>query len=362
MASVLLTGFPGFLASALLPRLIERSPSGTAFDCLVERRFQTLAEQRISYMPGAHRSRVRIRPGDITLPGVGLTRSASDEIRAECTEAYHFAAVYDLGVKRNRAYAVNVDGTRNVLEFMAGARGLQHFHHVSTCYVSGNYVGRYHEADLDVGQGFNNYYDETKFISERIVQDNLLSGCAVTIYRPSIVAGNSATGAAPKCDGLYFFIQWVLAQPRWATLWPRIADASRHTLNVVPSNYVVDTISELSTRSKAGLSVYQVCDPNPPTIARILELLGSATGSRILPMPLPTPVARTAVRLISTVHPTLDIPPEAIGYLAHPAEYDASNTVRDLAGTGVSLPDVADYLPRMVQFVRSKGCQQDGNA
>ncbi len=362
MGSVFITGFPGFLASALLPRLIERSEDRFLVDCLVEPRFQSLAETRVAAMPESYRSRVRIHPGDITRPDLGLSSSAAKEITARCTETFHFAAIYDLGVERDRAYAVNLDGTQNVLDFVAQSTDLQHFHHVSTCYVSGDYEGRFYETDLNLGQGFNNYYDETKFLSESIVQQSAINKCGVTIYRPSIVAGSSVTGAAPKCDGLYFFIQWVLAQPRWAALWPRIADLTNHTLNVVPADLVVEAISQLSARKQSALTVYQICSPNPPTIARILELLGTATGSRILPIPLPATAARICVRLISSLHPTLDIPSQAVGYLAHPAEYDASNTVRDLADSDISVPDLGQYLPRMVKFVRSQGCRGHGDA
>ena len=41
--------------------------------------------------------------------------------------------------------------------------------HVSTAYVAGDADGLFTEADLDVGQGFRNTYEQTKLEAERLV-------------------------------------------------------------------------------------------------------------------------------------------------------------------------------------------------
>ena len=45
MPTILLTGFPGFLGSQLLPRLLALRPQAEAI-CLVQPKFSTLARQR----------------------------------------------------------------------------------------------------------------------------------------------------------------------------------------------------------------------------------------------------------------------------------------------------------------------------
>ena len=81
--------------------------------------------------------------------------------------------------------------------------------------MSGRYDGVFRETDLDVGQSFNNFCEETKFLAEAEVRTRSLP---VTIYRPSVVVGNSKTGEAQKFDGPYFVIQWVVRQPGIAIL------------------------------------------------------------------------------------------------------------------------------------------------
>ena len=75
-----------------------------------------------------------------TSPRRGLGLDEADARRPQAARrpaAWHLAAVYDLAVSREVGQRVNVEGTRNVLEFLAGCRGVERLHYVSTAYVSG---------------------------------------------------------------------------------------------------------------------------------------------------------------------------------------------------------------------------------
>ena len=118
MAQLLMTGFPGFLGSALLPRLLARRPDTDAV-CLVQPQHAVLARSRVKELEitDPHTmGRIRLTEGDITVPGLGLgaaERERLDDVR----EVWHLAAVYDLAVAPQIARRVNVDGTTNVLDF-----------------------------------------------------------------------------------------------------------------------------------------------------------------------------------------------------------------------------------------------------
>src|SRR5947209_1567294 len=60
---VFFTGYPGFLGSELLPRLLRRR-SGAVAHCLVQPKFAALARERAAPFG----ERVRIVEGDITSP------------------------------------------------------------------------------------------------------------------------------------------------------------------------------------------------------------------------------------------------------------------------------------------------------
>ena len=352
MHGVLITGFPGFLASALLPRLAAVLPDEAQVTCLVEARFEDLAARRASAVAQQSGCSIRVVRGDITLPDLGLGPRWA-EVAEHCREVFHLAAIYDLAVSHDAASRVNVDGTRHVLEFAADCPLLERFHHVSTCYVSGRHAGRFTEDDLDVGQRFGNHYESTKFESEVLVQSAATSGLPTTIYRPSIVSGDSTSGRTQKMDGPYFFIQWLLAQPRVAVM-PVFRASASATMNIVPSDYVTGAIAYLSRLRKDALQVYSLADPSPLTIPELTELLAAATGRNARRVPATRGLARVLVRALSRLHPTLDIPGEAVEYLGHPTHYDCTYALRDLKPSGITCPPLSSYVHRLVSFVQEE--------
>jgi len=164
---VLLTGFPGFLGSALLDRLLARGNGPVA--CPVQ--------------PAYADEAVQLFEGDITEPDLGLGADQDDLARVR--ELYHLAAIYDLAVDPGLAEAVNVRGTEHVLD-AAQRLGVERLQYVSTCYVSGRYDGVFTGNHLSEGQTFNNHYEATKYRAEVAVRERMREGLSATIYRPAI--------------------------------------------------------------------------------------------------------------------------------------------------------------------------------
>src|ERR1051325_3671368 len=268
MPTLLFTGYPGFLGSELLPRLLRRDRDANAV-CIVQPKFAALATERMMASPFA--SRIRLVEGDITQPKLGIREPLHD-----VAEVYHLAAVYDLMVPRAAGMRVNVDGTRNVLDFAAASPSLRRVHYVSTCYVSGSYPGLFTEDDLEKGQTFNNFYEETKYLAEVEVRRRMRGGLPATIYRPAVVVGDSTTGATQKFDGPYFVIQWLLRQPRVAVL-PVAGRPSRYRFNVVPRNFIGDAIEPRSAGADSAGKTYQLADPEPLTVDETIDAVASAT-------------------------------------------------------------------------------------
>src|SRR3990167_5171715 len=105
---IFLTGFPGFIATRLIRRLIEKNP-GETFACLVEPRMHALAEKVAGEIeqssPPPQPSplkgegvRIEIIDGDITRPDLGLSRFQMDRMVLEVDKVFHLAAIYDLTV------------------------------------------------------------------------------------------------------------------------------------------------------------------------------------------------------------------------------------------------------------------------
>jgi thioester reductase-like protein len=232
----------------------------------------------------------------------------------------------------------------------APAPRLRRFQYVSTCYVSGRYPGVFTEDHLEEGQRFNNFYEETKYLAEVEVQRAMRTGLPVTIYRPSVVVGDSRTGATQKFDGPYFVIQWLLRQPKLAVL-PVVGDATRYEFNVVPREYVIDAIDHLSARDDTAGAVFNLADPQPLTVDETIQVLAKATDRTVLRVPLPLAVAKAAIDWVPGVYALMRIPSSAVDYFVHPVRYGTAKTRAALAGSGVACPPLADYADRLVEFV-----------
>lgn len=352
MATIFFTGFPGFLGSELLPRVLKRSPGDTA-TCLVQGKFAAMARQRADELvardPGLE-GRINLVEGDITTAGLGLDDPAG--VATSISELWHLAAVYDLSVPRPVGMKINVEGTRHVLDFAERAGGLQRFQYVSTCYVSGRYAGPYLETDLDKGQSFNNFYEETKFLAEVDVQQRMSGGLPTSIYRPSVVVGDASTGATQKYDGPYYALQWLLRQPKIAVM-PVAGDATAFRFNIVPRNFVVDAISHLSGDGRSKDKVYALADPNPLTVDDLYTEMARATKRKVIRIPITRTMAKLAIDKVPGVYKLMRIPSSAVDYLTHPTHYLTLNTSADLDGSGVSCPEVPTYLPTLVDFMRA---------
>ncbi len=351
MPTLLFTGFPGFLGKELLPRVLARRSDAVAV-CVVQEKYAAQAREAAAALERAHpglAGRIRLALGDITRPDLGLEPGA---LPWDVVEIHHLAAIYDLGVRRELALQVNVEGTRNVLNVAQRCDRLERLHYVSTCYVSGRHPGVFREEDLVTGDAFNNFYEETKHLAEREVRSRMERGLPATIYRPAITVGDSITGETQKYDGPYFAIQWLARQPGRYALMPVVGDLTAQ-VNVVPRDFVIGAIAHLSGLAASRGKTYQLADPSPPTAREMLAVIGRALGKRIVHVPLTVGLAKWAIDRVPGVYPLLRIPSPMVDYFVHPTRYDTTNATADLAGAGIRCPPFESYAERMVAFVRA---------
>jgi thioester reductase-like protein len=348
MGTLFFTGFPGFLGTELLPRILSRD-AGARAACLVQKKFADLARQRVGELTGAQpglTGRIGILEGDLTEPGLGV----APDVKQNISEIYHVAAIYDLSVGRAAAMRVNVEGTRNMLAFASECPQLERFHYVSTCYVSGTYSGVFSETDLDLGQRFLNFYEETKFLAEVEVQKAMRAGLPATIYRPAIVVGDSKSGATQKYDGPYGLFRLLLRQRRVAIM-PIIGDPGKTEVNVVPRDFVVEAMTYLSGLPGSRGCVYHLADPDPLTVEQLLEELGRVTGRKMIRVPLPLGLAKTSLRHVPGMSRLIGISPDALDYFVHPCHYAAERTAAVLQSGGIRCPRFPAYARRLIDFV-----------
>jgi thioester reductase-like protein len=341
---VLFTGFPGFIGARLIPRLVELRPD-TRFVCLVQEKFMDAAQASVATLGAEHPGldeHIELVVGDITAAGLGIPSGEARKLQRRITGCFHLAAVYDLAVPRPVGMRINVDGTRNVVGFLKDCPRFKRFDYVSTAYVSGTAVGVYRETDLDVGQRFKNFYEETKFLAEKIVVE---SGLPTTTYRPGIVVGDSRTGATAKFDGPYFALNAMRVLPS-PGLFMKVGTGTAR-VNLVPIDFVMEALAQLASWDGAVGLTYHLTDPNPLTAFEIEELFAKALGKEFIYLPVPTALAKLASGPLQRF---LHMPAQTLDYFDHPVEYDARQATAHLAQFELRCPWFVDYAQRLIAF------------
>lgn len=344
--TIFITGFPGFIATRLVKRLAR---DGGKFLLLVQPALAGQAQsdlQEIARESKKPFEDFRLLEGDISQPDLGLNTHDREIARSETTLIFHLAALYDLAVPRQPAMLVNVTGTRNVNAFAKSARNLLHYHYVSTCYVAGKRRGRIRESDLKHDAGFRNFYEETKYLAEMEVA-TLNAELPITIHRPSVVCGDSVSGETAKFDGVYYLIKYLLKSP---DLFSILNIGNREVkLNLVPVDFVVESLAALAREARAIGKTLQLADPNPLSTRELFDVLAEEISGHRSRITLPPTVVHAFLR--SPISPPITgLPRAAVPYFFIEQTYDTSAATEMLTPLGITCPAFASYAHTIVAF------------
>ncbi|MGN6372260.1 MAG: SDR family oxidoreductase, partial [Solirubrobacteraceae bacterium] len=274
--SVLLTGATGFVGMHVLARYLQRTEQHVY--ALVRgssaHNAQRRIEQTLNLLFGERHpygDRVTAVRGELTRPNLGVGDAESCErLAQEVGEIVHAGASVSFGLDLPTSRSINVEGTRRVLELAERCQrrgGLRRLSYVSTAYVSGEHDGRFSEDQLDVGQTFRNSYEQSKFEAELLVQDRRAT-LPVTVLRPSIVVGESASGWTTSFNVLYWPMR-AFARGAYAAL-PARREAP---VDVVPVDYVAEAIVELTgAREAEGATFHLTAGASTSSVGEIVDL------------------------------------------------------------------------------------------
>lgn len=206
--------------------------------------------------------------GDIRKPQLGMDADTYSTLVKRVDAVIHSAAITDFASSYDVVHEANVVGTQNVLQFAADAGA--DFFHVSTAFV-------YSESHSSYDFKFNNY-ERSKRAAERAVRD---SGLPYSIFRPSIIVGDSSTGHILRQQGIHLIIN--LYMRGYLPMIPGDPDC---VCDFVPQDYVADAIIHSIRERHLGKEYWLTMGKRAMRIADMLQI-GRKEARRLMHTELP---------------------------------------------------------------------------
>ncbi len=346
------TGATGFIGKRLVKALLARR--GAVVHFLVRPGSESKLEALYGYW-GVGKSRALPVSGDLTARKLGVSSDHIKALKGQVDAVYHLAAVYDLGADEESQVQVNIEGTRNMVDF-AKAIDAGHVHHVSSIAAAGLYEGVFREDMFEEAEGLDHPYFMTKHESEKIVRKE----CKVpwTVYRPALVVGDSKTGEMDKIDGPYYFFKLIQRIRQILPPWLPSVGIEGGRINIVPVDFVVACIDHIShSNSALKGKCFHLVDPQGYRVGEVLDIFSRAAhapkmnlfvNAALLGF-IPKSVKKGMMalapvrRIRNAVMKDLGLPDDMFTFINFPTRYDRRELDAALKGSGIECPKLDDY-------------------
>jgi NAD(P)-dependent dehydrogenase (short-subunit alcohol dehydrogenase family) len=352
------TGATGFIGKRLVQKLLLRK--GAVVHVLIrpgsEAKLKDLRE-----FCGVGATRLLPVSGDLTRKKLGVSADQVKLLKGTIDHAYHLAAIYDLGADEASQLEVNVEGTRNTVDFVK-AIDAGHFHHVSSIAAAGLYEGVFREDMFAEAENYDHPYFMTKHVSEKIVREE----CKVpwSVYRPAMVVGDSQTGEMDKIDGPYYFFKLIQRMRQLLPPWMPSIGLEGGRINIVPVDFVVDALNAISHQKDIASRCYHLVDPVGYRVGDVLDIFSKAAhapkmnvfvNAALLGF-IPRSVTKGLMalapvrRVRNAIMQDLGLPEDMLTFVNYPTRFDCRDTQAALKGTGITCPNLKDYAWRLWDY------------
>src|ERR1700693_1611160 len=282
--AIFLTGSTGYIGGHVAANLLQ--DHGAALNVLVRARDAREAEVRLWQALQLHMSfprfyenlqtRIRVFRGDITDTHFGLARDDYDRLIHTSDSVIHCAASLNRKSEKS-CLNVNLRGTLEVLTLARHAEhyhGLRRFSEVSTVAVAGRRSNEVVTEDRSIEWDRSDYdpYARTKKFCEHMTRV-LLPDTPKTVFRPSIVLGDSRHAATTQFDMVKAFV--------FLAGLPVLPFRSTDKIQIVNVDFVADAIATLHQKDKPQYDTYHLSSGiSSQTFRELTKALAAAQQKR----------------------------------------------------------------------------------
>lgn len=282
--AIFLTGSTGYIGAHVAANLLDSH--GAALNVLIRGKDAQDAALRLWNAMQLHmdfprfyehlQTRIRIFPGDLTASQFGLNRDDYDRLIHTTDSVVHCAASLNRKSEKS-CLNVNLRGTLEVLQLARRSHyyhGLRRFSNVSTVAVAGKRSNEIVTEDRSIDWNRSDYdpYARTKKFCEHMVRE-LLPDVPITIFRPSIVLGDSRYPETTQFDMVkaFVFLAGLKALPFRAT----------DKIDIVNVDFVADAIATLHQKAEPQYDTYHLSSGrDSQTFREVTAALAAAQQQR----------------------------------------------------------------------------------
>lgn len=252
---VLITGATGYIGIHLLKQLLLEGNSRIVClsreypnQSLLERLDQKYRWYFDTGLSEIDKAKLLLVAGDVSKPKLGMREELFTELTAIVGTVYHLAADTRLFADGGDMFKQNVMSVNNIINFSKTGKK-KTLHYMSTMAVSGinrsKKAIKFCENSLDIGQVFQNSYEENKYRAETKIHDFIQQGGDAYIYRVGNVSAHSVNGKFQQNASDSRFVQLLRA----IVILGHIPDFTDEKIELTPVDFVVDKLFKLSKLS-----------------------------------------------------------------------------------------------------------------
>lgn len=374
---ILLTGATGAIGSVTAGLLLDQPETEVVLllransEQHLHQRLQQLAhfwQRPIEPLLQQHRLSAII--GDTQLPNLGLKQQEYHNCVKKITHIIHAAGNVKLNLSAQQADSAAINPTTELIALATKACGSGSFkkmEYISTVGVAGRIGATILEQRIVQPRQYRNSYEAAKAKAEDLIWQAIDQQVPITVHRPSMVIGDSSTGATIHFQVFYHLIDFLSGRRTYGCL----PNPGETYLDVIPVDIVAKALLlSCSEQSSVGTVFHLAAGPAGAVLIRDLiakirhyftvqgdemprvRFIAKGWFELLTPLIAALSPAKTR-KMVKNLHYFL-------AYLDQPQFFDNTNSAKLLEKNGASIPRFEDYFDNIMNYfyLHAKGCRR----